>query len=292
MPNLLRSFRHRNFALFFSGQIVSLIGTWMQSVAESWLVYRLTKSSALLGTVAFAALVPSFVLSPFGGLVADRFDKRRVLVLTQSIAMTLALILSALTITGVVRVWHLITLATLLGIVNAFDIPTRQAFVVEMVGREDLTNAIALNSMMFNGARVVGPAIAGIVVAAIGEGWCFFANAISYIAVIAGLLLMKLRPATRKRSEESALQRIVEGFRFARTTPPIRALLLLIGAVSLVPASARCAGRSRWRRAAASADWGDGSRSRRCPSAWRSSPSASRDSSGFRRRSSSVSAAR
>jgi MFS family permease len=232
--SLFRSFRHRNFALFFSGQIISLVGTWMQSVAESWLVYRLTHSSILLGAVAFAALVPSFVLAPFGGVVADRFERRRVLVLTQSIAMTLAFVLAGITITGFVHVWHVLLLATCLGIVNAFDIPTRQAFVVEMVGREDLTNAIALNSSMVNGARVIGPAVAGIIVAAVGEGWCFFGNAVSYIAVIAGLLLMRIDMQPRSRPRESALQRIAEGFRFVKGTPPVRALLLLLGAVSLV----------------------------------------------------------
>jgi MFS family permease len=231
--SMFRSFRHRNFALFFSGQIISLVGTWMQSVAQSWLVYRLTQSSALLGMVVFASMIPSFVLAPFGGLVADRFDRRRILVTTQSLAMILALVLAGLTIGGVVRVWEIIVLATLLGIVNAFDIPTRQAFVVEIVGREDMSNAIALNSSMFNGARVVGPAVAGIVVAAIGEGWCFLLNGLSYIAVIIGLLLMKLAPLVRASERESALGRIAAGFRFVQTTTPIRALLLLLGAVSL-----------------------------------------------------------
>jgi MFS family permease len=220
--SLFRSFRHRNFALFFSGQIISLIGTWMQSVAESWLVFRLTKSSVLLGTVVFCSLIPSFVLAPFGGLLADRFSRRRILVITQTLSMILAFILAALTISGVIRVWHVLTLATLLGIVNAFDVPARQSFVVEMVGREDLANAIALNSSMFNGARVVGPAVAGIVVAAVGEGWCFFLNAVSYIAVITTLVLMRVGDVKRP------------AFRFVRHTAPIRALLLLIGAISLV----------------------------------------------------------
>jgi MFS family permease len=206
----------------------------MQSVAESWLVFRLTKSSTLLGTVAFCALIPSFVLAPFGGLLADRFSRRRILIVTQTLSMILAFILAGLTITGAIRVWQVMLIASLLGIVNAFDMPARQAFVVEMVGREDLTNAIALNSSMFNGARVIGPAIAGIVVAAIGEGWCFFANAVSYVAVITTLLLMRVDEAKRPLSRESAFQRIAEGFRFVRHTAPIRALLLLIGAVSLV----------------------------------------------------------
>ena len=232
--SLFRSFRHRNFALFFSGQIISLIGTWMQSVAESWLVFRLTKSSVLLGTVVFCSLIPSFVLAPFGGLLADRFSRRRILVITQTLSMILAFILAALTISGVIRVWHVLTLATLLGIVNAFDVPARQSFVVEMVGREDLANAIALNSSMFNGARVVGPAVAGIVVAAVGEGWCFFLNAVSYIAVITTVVLMRVGDVKRPATGVTALQRLAEGFRFVRHTAPIRALLLLIGAISLV----------------------------------------------------------
>ena len=232
--SLFRSFRHRNFALFFSGQLISLIGTWMQSVAESWLVFRLTKSSVLLGTVVFCSLIPSFLLAPFGGLLADRFSRRRILIITQTLSMILAFILAALTISGVIRVWHVLTLATLLGIVNAFDIPARQSFVVEMVGREDLTNAIALNSSMVNGARVVGPAVAGLVVAAVGEGWCFFLNAVSYIAVITTLVLMKVGEVKRPATGVTALQRLAEGFRFVRHTAPIRALLLLIGAISLV----------------------------------------------------------
>jgi MFS family permease len=232
--SLFRSFRHRNFALFFSGQIISLIGTWMQSVAESWLVFRLTKSSVLLGTVVFCSLIPSFVLAPFGGLLADRFSRRRILIITQTLSMILAFILAALTISGVIRVWHVLTLATLLGIVNAFDVPARQSFVVEMVGREDLANAIALNSSMFNGARVVGPAVAGIVVATVGEGWCFFLNAVSYTAVITTLVLMRAGEVKRPATGVTALQRLAEGFRFVRHTAPIRALLLLIGAISLV----------------------------------------------------------
>jgi MFS family permease len=232
LPDALRALRHRNFQLFFSGQLISLIGTWMDQVAESWLVYRLTGSSLLLGTVAFAGQIPVFLLAPIGGIVADRFNRQRVLVATQSSMMVLALSLAALTLTHVVQVWHVILLATLMGVVNAFDIPTRQAFLLDMVSREDLVNAIALNSSMFNGARVIGPAIAGIVVALIGEGWCFFANGVSFIAVITGLLMMKIaRP--RMTLEGSPLQNMIEGFRFVAQTGPIRALMLLLGLVSL-----------------------------------------------------------
>jgi MFS family permease len=230
-PEALRALRHRNYQLFFSGQLISLIGTWMDQVAESWLVYRLTGSSLLLGTVAFAGQIPVFLMSPIGGIVADRFNRRKILVATQSSMMVLALILAGLTLTHVVQVWHVVLLAALMGVVNAFDIPARQAFVVDMVAREDLVNAIALNSSMFNGARVIGPAVAGIVVALIGEGWCFFANGISFIAVIAGLLLMKIsRP--RLSIEGSPLQNVLEGFRFVSSTGPIRALMLLLGLVS------------------------------------------------------------
>ena len=182
-----RALRHRNFQLFFSGQLISLIGTWMQSVAQSWLVYRLTGSALLLGSVGFASQIPVFLFAPLGGLTADRVNRRHIVISTQMASMLLAFVLAALTLSHRVQVWHVFVLASLLGVVNAFDIPGRQSFLVDMVGREDLMNAIALNSSMFNGARVIGPAIAGILVARIGEGWCFFANAVSYIAVIIGL---------------------------------------------------------------------------------------------------------
>jgi MFS family permease len=194
LPVTLRALRHRNFQLFFGGQIISLIGTWMQSVAQMWLVYRLTGSSLWLGVVGFASQIPIFLLSPVAGTVADRYNRHRVVIATQATMMVLASILAALTLGKWLTVWEIIVLASLLGVVNAFDIPARQSFLVEMVGREDLMNAIALNSSMFNGARVVGPAVAGVLVAAIGEGWCFFINAVSFIAVITGLLLMKIVP--------------------------------------------------------------------------------------------------
>jgi len=230
-PDALRALRHRNYQLFFSGQLISLIGTWMDQVAESWLVYRLTGSALLLGTVAFCSQIPVFLLAPLGGTVADRHNRRTILVITQSCMMVLAFLLAILTLTHRITVWELMSLAGLLGVVNAFDIPARQAFIVDMVARDDLVNAIALNSSMFNGARVVGPAVAGIVVAAIGEGWCFFANSVSFIAVITGLLLMRIdRP--RKSIEGSPLQNIVEGFKFVLSNGPIHALMILLGLVS------------------------------------------------------------
>ncbi|MFZ0036425.1 MAG: MFS transporter [Candidatus Acidiferrales bacterium] len=230
---MFRALRHRNFQLFFSGQLISLIGTWMQNVAQSWLVYRMTGSALLLGTVGFAGQIPVFILAPLGGMVADRWNRQRVVILTQTISMVLALALAGLTLKSVITVWEIMVLAVLLGAVNAFDIPARQAFLMDMVGREDLMNAIALNSSMFNGARVVGPAVAGILVAWIGEGWCFFANAISYIAVIVGLLLMKLSHPKREKVTASPYEHIAEGFRFVQSTKPIRALLLLLGCISL-----------------------------------------------------------
>lgn len=230
---MFRALRHRNYRLFFSGQIVSLVGTWMQSVAQSWLVYRLTGSSLLLGLVGFAGQFPVFLFAPVGGVAADRYSRHRIVVTTQTSAMVLAFILSALTLFGHIRVWEIMVLASLLGLVNAFDIPARQAFVVDMVHSEDLISAIALNSSMVNGARIIGPAIAGVTVAAIGEGWCFFANAVSYIAVIAGLLLMIVPPRELGRHAGSGLESIVEGFRWVAQTGPILSLLLLLGLVSL-----------------------------------------------------------
>jgi MFS family permease len=226
---------HRNFQLFFGGQMISLIGTWMQSIAQAWLVYRLTGSAVLLGSISFCSQFPVFLVAPFGGAVADRHNRQRIVIATQISSMVLAAILATLTLTGRVQVWHIFVLAGCLGVVNAFDMPARQSFIVDMVGREDLMNAIALNSSMFNGARIIGPAIAGILVAGVGEGWCFLLNAISYVAVIAGLLLMRVvsRPIAG-RAEASPLQHIREGFLWVKRTRPIRSLLLLLGLVSLV----------------------------------------------------------
>ena len=234
LRSALRALRHRNYRLFFAGQLISLVGTWMQNIAQSWLVYRLTGSSFLLGSIGFASQIPIFLLAFVGGMVADRYNRHRIIVAAQAASMVLALVLSVLTLTETVRIWHLFVLSALLGIVNAFDMPTRQAFVVELVGKEDLMNAIALNSSVFNGARVLGPAVAGILIAGIGEGWCFFANAISYVAVIVGLLLMKLDARTGTARNRSAISNVIEGFNFVRRAREIRSMLLLLGLVSIV----------------------------------------------------------
>jgi len=233
LPATLRALGYRNFQLFFGGQLISLIGTWMQNIAQAWLVYRLTGSSVMLGAVSFAGQIPIFFLAPLGGIVADRYNRRRVVIGTQAASMLLAFALAGLTLTKTVYVWHVFVLASLLGMVNAFDIPARQSFQVEMVGKADLMNAIALNSSMFNASRVIGPAIAGILVAAIGEGWCFFANAVSYVAVITGLLMMNVEPRERGVPGESPLADVVEGFRFVIHNLPVRAILMLLGVVSL-----------------------------------------------------------
>jgi MFS family permease len=229
----LRALRHRNFQLFVSGQLISLIGTWMQSVAQAWLVYRLTGSSLLLGAVGFSGQIPVFLTAPFGGITADRTNRQRLVIATQTASMILAAVLAWLTLSHHVQVWHVFVLAALLGLVNAFDIPGRQSFLIDMVGKEDLMNAIALNSSMFNGARVIGPAIAGILVARIGEGWCFAANALSYLAVIIGLFMMNVQCVPRSNGS-SPMADIVEGFRWVNQTRIIRALLLLLGLISLV----------------------------------------------------------
>jgi MFS family permease len=234
LPLALRSLRHRNFQLFVSGQLISLIGTWMQMVAQAWLVYRLTGSSVQLGLIGFAGQIPVFVFAPLGGAVADRFSRHRVVITAQATMMALALLLGTLTLLDVVRLSHLYVLATLLGIANAFDMPARQAFVIEMVGRSDLQNAIALNSSMVNAARVAGPAIAGITVAAVGEGWCFLINGLSYIAVIAGLLAMHVRSRPYVHVSVPAWASILEGLGFVARAEPIRAMLLLLGLVSLM----------------------------------------------------------
>lgn len=233
LPATLRALEYRNFQLFFGGQLISLIGTWMQNVAQAWLVYRLTHSSFLLGAIGFAGQIPVFLMAPVGGIVADRYSRHRVVVISQTAAMVLAFILSALVLTHTIQVWHIFVLAAILGVVNAFEIPGRQSFFVEMVGRADLMNAIALNSSIFNASRIVGPAIAGILVASIGEGWCFFANGVSYIAVIVGLLMMTVPPREEPRHHGSPLANLIEGFRYVMHNSPIHAILALLGVVSL-----------------------------------------------------------
>jgi len=228
-----RALHHRNFQLFFAGQLVSLIGTWMQSAAQLWLVYRLTGSAALLGLFGFANQIPMLPLASVGGWVGDRYNRHRGVLWTQTASMILAFLLALLTLTNFVRVWHLIAIAFLAGIVNAFDVPIRQAFLVQMVGREDLPNAIALNSSIFNGARVVGPALAGFAILWLGEGWCFFLNGVSFLAVIGALLAMRLQPVRPNPPEGSPLQSSIEGFRFVMSDLPMRSALLLLSALSL-----------------------------------------------------------
>ncbi|MCU0494839.1 MAG: MFS transporter [Chloroflexaceae bacterium] len=232
LPAGLRALRHYNYRLFFLGQLISLIGTWMQSVAQGWLVLRLTDSPLLLGLVAAANSLPVLLLSLPAGALLDRVSKHRVLLITQVGALLLALILGLLTITGLVQIWHVLLLATLLGVVNAFDAPARQSFTIEMVGREDLLNAIALNASIFNGARTIGPAVAGLVVGFIGEGPAFLLNALSFVAVIISLLLMRLPPFTPPASNKQG-GGLREGLRYITQQAQVRSLLLLAGAVSL-----------------------------------------------------------
>jgi MFS family permease len=224
----------RNYRLFVAGQLVSLIGTWTQSVAQSWLVYRLTGSAFWLGVATFCQQVPAFLFASLGGLVADRHRRRSILVVTQSSAMVLAFALAALTLTGHVRVIHLLGLAVLLGAANAVDSPTRHAFVPEMVGRENLASAVALNTTMVTGASFIGPAIAGVAIKVLGEGWCFLVNGASFLAVIAALLAMRdLPPPATAPARESMSARLREGFRFAATHDGVRALLMLLALTAL-----------------------------------------------------------
>lgn len=238
MSTRFRALQHRNFQLFFAGQLVSLIGTWMQSTAQLWLVYKLTNSAALLGVFGFANQIPILLLASVGGYVGDRYNRHRGVIATQTASMILAFVLAGLTLSGAVHdargAWVIIFIAFLVGIVNAFDVPIRQAFLVQMVGKEDLPNAIALNSSIFNGARVAGPAAAGFAIAWIGEGWCFFLNGVSFLAVIVALLAMRLKAVERKPSTESPMQGLVQGFRFAMSDVPIRSALLLLSWLSLL----------------------------------------------------------
>ncbi len=227
-----RALRHRNFRLFISGQIISLVGTWMQNVAESWLVYRLTHSELLLGTAWFCSQIAVFALGPLGGLAADRVSRHKLVIVTQTLAMLQAFALATLTLTGLVRVWHLLVMAGLLGVINAFDMPGRQALVIQMTGKEDLLNAISLNSATFNAARVLGPAVAGLVVAAVGEGLCFLLNGLSFLAVIGCLLAMRL-PRFERPAPQSPWRRVADGFRYAGRHPSVRRILALMGAATL-----------------------------------------------------------
>ena len=232
---LLRALSSRNFRLYFAGQSVSLVGTWMQQVAMSWLVYRLTGSVILLGVVSFMGQIPTFLLAPVAGVLVDRWDRRRLLIATQVVAMLQAALLAFLVLTGSVQVWQIVLLSLFLGLINTFDIPARQSFFVEIVdNREDLGNAIALNSSMFNAARLMGPSIAGLIVSAVGEGLCFVLNSVSYLAVIVALAAMRLQRRPQNMERRHLLHELREGVGYAFGFPPIRVILLLIALVSLM----------------------------------------------------------
>ena len=223
-----RALRHPNFRLFWLGQLVSLAGTWMQSVAQGWLLHRLTASALMLGLLSFAQFIPVLPLALWAGVVADRVDKRRLLLLTQSLMLVQASLLALAVSSGVVQPWMVLGLAFVYGCVNTFDLPARQAFVIEMTGREDLTNAIALNSAAFNTARIVGPSIAGLVLATLGEAACFWINAVSFVAVIVALLALRLPPREGPRETRSHGSVLVEGVAYAWRNTSLRSLLLLL----------------------------------------------------------------
>ncbi len=227
VPKAFAAFQYRNYQLWFGGQLISLAGTWMQSIAQGWLVYEISHSEFALGLVSFAAAIPTLIITPFGGVVVDRVPKRTLLVVTQTFMMLLAFVLAALVFTNVVQVWHVVVLAMLLGVVNAFDAPARQSFVVDMVTREHLVNGIAMNSIMFNGARVLGPAIGGALLAAVGAGWCFFFNGISFLAVIAGLLAMRVPKFAPPPKGASSWQQLKDGLRYTLLHKNLAAIILL-----------------------------------------------------------------
>jgi MFS family permease len=235
MSHAWRALRHRNFKLFFVGQSISLLGNWMTRLATTWLVYRLTHSALLLGLVTFSGQIVSFALGPFAGVWVERLNRRRLLVWTQAAAAVQSLALAALTLAGVITLREIIVLTVLQGLINAFDMPARQSFLVQMVDdRNDLSNAIAINSSMANGARLIGPAIAGLVIAAVGEGWCFLIDGVSYFAVIASLLLMRITLVEGRRHTAGMVEQIREGWDYVRTFRPVRTVLLLFALISLM----------------------------------------------------------
>lgn len=232
---ILPAFRSRNYQLFFAGQGISLIGTWMTQLATIWLVYNLTNSPFMLGLVGFTSQIPSFFLAPFGGVFVDRFSTYRTLIGTQILAMIQSLVLAVLALTGVIEIWHIIALSLFQGFINAVDMPARQALVPELVERrEDLANAIAINSTMVNGARLIGPALGGLLIAGIGVAYCFLLDGLSYIAVIAALLAMKVQQRQVPVSSGNLWQKVKEGFVYSFSSPPIRAILLLSALVSFM----------------------------------------------------------
>ena len=235
LRSLIRALRHRNFRLFFIGQSISLVGTWMQRIAMGWLIYRLTNSEFLLGLVGFVGQAPTLLLGPFAGVLADRWNRHRLIVGTQTVAMLQALVLAILVMTNTVTVWEVIVLGTVLGVVNAFDMPARQTFMIEMLeDKGDLVNAIALNSSIVNGARLLGPSIGGILIAAVGEGICFLLNALSYVAVIVGLLMMRLAIKEGAPRRSKVWQELKDGLAYAAGNVPIRSILSMLALTSLV----------------------------------------------------------
>jgi MFS family permease len=232
---IFRSLKYRNYRLFFSGQSISLIGTWMQRIAMPWLVYHMTGSAFLLGVVGFAGQIPTFLLSPVAGVLTDRWNRYHVLIVTQIISLIQAALLAVLCLTGHITIWEIITLSVILGCVNAFDVPARHSFVIEMVEKkEDLGNGIALNSLMFNGARLIGPSIAGLMLATTSEGVCFLLNALSYIFVIISLLMMKLNRREVRNSGERMISQLREGLSYTFGFAPIKYILILLGISSLM----------------------------------------------------------
>jgi MFS family permease len=230
-----RALKYRNFRLFFMGQGVSLIGTWMQQTAMGWLVYRMTKSAILLGSVEFFGTIPTLLLTPFAGVLADRWNRHKMVIVVQTLAMIQAFLLAILVLAGHIQVWHIMTLSLMLGLINTFDIPIRQAFIMDMLEKkEDIGNAIALNSSMFNGARIIGPSVAGVLIAVFGEGWCFLLNGVSFLAVIVALLAMKMQRTQKPPSQQHVFREIMHGFSYTFGSIPIRSILLLLGLVSLV----------------------------------------------------------
>jgi len=230
----VRALRARNYRLFFSGQLISLIGTWMTRIASSWLVYRLTDSAVLLGVVGFASQIPAFLLGPIAGVWVDRWDRHRTLVFTQALSMIQSFALAGLALTGTAKIWEIIVLALFQGLINAFDMPARQSFLIQMLERrEDLGNGIALNGSMVNSASLVGPAIAGFVIAAVGEGYCFLIDGISYIAVIVSLLSMRISIPQARRPRRDAVHELKEGWHYVRGSLPIRSILMNLGLVSM-----------------------------------------------------------
>jgi MFS family permease len=233
LPRTFAALRHRNYRLFFAGQLVSLTGTWMQNMALPWLVYDLTKSAFLLGLISSLGMLPMLLFAIPGGVLADRVSKRRILLTTQSCAMLFAFVLSLLTLAHWIHVWHIAALALLGGIVFAFDMPARQAFVVEMADRRDLMNAIALNSSIFNSARIFGPAVAGVLVASIGPGWCFFVNGWTFVAVLIGLLLMRFPPQAPRHFDTTPLADAIGGLRYLRSNATVMNLAVLLAVMTL-----------------------------------------------------------